>query len=315
MLASLAPAAGAVPRAPAGVSLTSAVELRGSRSASVDVRVTRDVRIDEVWDARPATFDSTAVGSGFALVSLDYAYDPPTVIGLMTPGGARARRLVVAFGDDRRGNQILVTQVLPRGRYRLYLITSGPATVRFGLKGLRGGTTALKPARPERVGLRRVDSPVKTSYTGEVLAHAYELIAEQNIAFVTVSTIIRNAPHGYDSFSCMYRGGPPPGGVYLPRCLNASFGLGTANNLPIIGEFDYLGFGAFSNLPGGKWAMSRSINAPGEVIDQTSYFVWLPMPLGTPSPDEPRSTRPSGPAATLPGGGAARDAVPAAVAR
>ena len=268
--------------APQQVSLPSTVVLRGTQSASVDVRLSRPVTLDpaHLFDPPRTVFDADRVGAGYALVSMEHAYYPPTLVGVLAPQASRSRRIQLAFGDDRAGNDVLETLRLPAGRYRLYLFTpGGMTTVRMRLPGLAAGTRTVTPARRESIGLRRADA-APTTVTGSVLADARSTTASQTLAVTTVAARI-TAPRGYDSYWCAYDGADPPAGQYLPRCLGADEGTGVGNALPAV-DFDYSGLSAFVGLPRGRWAASRSVEAVGRVEEQTSYFVWIPMPLAAP---------------------------------
>lgn len=270
--ASPAPAAQPVP-------LTSSVVVRGTRSASIDVRLNRPVTLGpgDLFNATPTVFDSDRAGAGYALVNVEHAHDPPTLVGVLSPGAVRNTRMQLAFGRDRSGKEVLETLRLPAGRYRLYFFTPGGATtVRFRLPGLDAGTRSVAPARRETVELRRADaSPV--TVTGSVLADTRSIAASQTLAVTTVTARI-TAPRGYESYWCAYEGGDPPVGQFLPRCLGADHGTGVGNALPAV-AYDYAGLSAFVGLPRGRWALSRSVEAVGRVEGQTSYFVWIPMPL------------------------------------
>lgn len=265
------------------LSLNSSVVLSGNRSASVDVVLTRPVSLPPTYlfDPPANVFDANRVGAGFALISLEYAVYPPSLVGMVAPQGSRVRRLQFPFGDDRAGHEILETLRLPAGRYRLYLYTPGGATtVRFRLPGLPSGTSTVVPTRPEAVVLQRRNAEPVT-VTGSILGDTRTTTASQTLVVKTAAALLEVAPRGYESWWCLYRNGPPPTG-YLPRCLTADIGFGTGNGLPAIG-YDLAGYSAFVGVPPGRWAVSRSVDAVGKVVDQTSYFIWIPMPLAAPA--------------------------------
>ncbi|HEV2889031.1 MAG TPA: hypothetical protein VGX28_01510 [Frankiaceae bacterium] len=265
------------------IPLASTVLLRGTSSASVDVSLDRPVTLSgaDLFDPASSVFDADRVGAGYALVSLRYAYNPPTLVGVVTPQAGRGRRIQLAFGDDRSGRGVLESLRLPAGPYRLYLFTPGGATtVRFRLPGLAGGTRTVTPVRREAIRLHRADAPPLT-LSGSVLADARDLEASQTLAIATVAARI-TAPRGYESYWCADDGGDPPAGRYLPHCIGAEAGAGVGNALPAV-NFEYSGLSAFIGLPRGRWGVSRSVEAVGQIADQTSYFVWIPMPFARPN--------------------------------
>lgn len=268
---------------PHQVALASTVVVRGTRSGSIDVVLNRAVTLQEsdLFDPSPAAFDANRVGAGYALVSLEYAYNPPTLVGVLAPQADRSRRIQLPYGDDRAGNEVLETLRLPAGRYRLYFFTpGGPTTLRFRLPGLAPGTRAVTPTRRETIALARSDAPPSTA-TGSVLANVHTTTVSQTLAIATVAARI-TAPRGYDSYWCADMGADPPAGQYLPHCVGAEAGLGVGNGFPMI-DNEYVGLSTFSGLPPARWGVSRSVEAVGQVEDQTSYFVWISMPFARPA--------------------------------
>jgi hypothetical protein len=266
----------AKPGASRGVVLGASNTITASRSASMDVVVPKSFVLDPwLFDVPAAKFSTTRVGSGFALIGLTGSATPPTLVGMTTPEGRVSHALLFPFGDDGRGGNAFDTLRFPAGRYRLTVFTAGPVTVRFALK-LPGGPVSLRPTRPEPVALHRHDAPSQT-LTGSVLGETAPVSESAPwLALATVAGHLTPSLTGYESYWCLYDGGPPATG-YQPRCLGGH-GLGVAWLGPLL-DFHYSGYSAFIGIPPGtKLAVSRSLQGAGVIQDQSSMFIWVPMP-------------------------------------
>lgn len=256
--------------------LSSNVVLRGEHSASVDVMAASAFTISPAsFDPPSSVFYASRRGSGFALVALGGGKYPAGLIGVMAPEGRRSRALFFPFGDDGRGNDVLVSLQFPAGRYRLTLFTDGPTTVSFALGTQRAGTLNVQPRRQERVVVQNLTAP-GTTVLGSVLGAAAPTgLAANNLLIQTVAGRLDVSAAGYESYWCAYAGTPPLG--YLPRCIGGE-GVGVARVGPLVG-FDYSGINVFVGVPGpSSGAFSRSLSGVGQIVDQSSEFVWLPLP-------------------------------------
>ena len=175
--------------------------------------------------------------------------------------------------NPRTGEYLFETNVLPAGRYRLYLLTSGTGSVRFRLPGLRG-SRALVARAPSAA--RTVTDLVPTVGGVGPPAYAHGTTIEstgkgtQVLAFDWVHTVAQAAAH---YASCYYKGGPP-GGRWLPGCPG-----GDTTITGVYGVFMGCcgtGFGG-AWLPPGRWGVGRWYDTAGAVDRAGLFLVIIPQ--------------------------------------
>jgi hypothetical protein len=271
--------AAARPGATGGAVLGATNTITASRSAAMDVVVPRAFTLDPaLFDVPASNFTTSRVGSGFSLIGLTGSAYPPTLVGMSTPEGSSAHVLLFPFGEDGKGGDAFESRRFPAGRYRLTVFTSGPVTMRFALH-LPGRPTVLRPDQAAPVVVHRQDAPAQT-LTGSVLGDTAPVSESASwLAVTTVAGHLAPSLTGYESYWCRYDDGPPPAG-YQPKCLGGH-GIGVAWVGPLV-DFHYSGFSAFVGLPPkSKLAVSRSLQGAGVIEDQSSLFIWVPMPAIT----------------------------------
>lgn len=158
-----APPAGAAARALAGTNVITV-----TRASYIDVRIPRQVTLRTPFDASP---DLSVAGgaplAAFVLSGTDSRTRSITVAGgASTVDGRTARFLlpVRPFPDSGSGTYedwktYADVTTLPAGAYRLYVVSSGRATITLRLPGLTG-KAALTPARTAKAEVAAPDHEV-----------------------------------------------------------------------------------------------------------------------------------------------------------
>ena len=257
--------------------LSSRITLTGSTSASTDVVVPVPFVLEpQLFDVSRDAFHTSRIGSGFVLMGLTGSDYPPTLIGMAAPEGSRSRSMLFPFGEDGAGRDSFDTYRFPAGRYRLTLFTDGPVTMSVRLPLPRRSPLSLRPTDRAGARLQRANAPQETQ-TGSVLGVSSPgPAAERWLAVQTVAGRLAPSVSGYASHWCVYEDGPPATG-YLPSCLGGA-GFGVQQIGPLV-DYDYAGFSAFVGIPGSSpVAVSRSLQGAGRIQDQSSLFLWLPLP-------------------------------------
>lgn len=258
------PGSAAAPKPPPALADT--VVVSGSTSSYTEVTLGQALSIPR-RDAPPAV---TTFGSGFvglALVRVQRGETPPGLVVTTVPGTATPH---YAWLGHARGTHALTdpptyfTRILPPGRYRLYLFTSGATTVTWRLP-LRRGRTRVLPRT--RTSVRRVELTAP-GVRGSVVASAY---AEQLTASVTHRGLVLGLTW-YDAHgrldatlgNCTYPGPPSTGGLGpAPACLDRDVSTGPTG-AATDDRFVSQGSGY---LEPGTWTSKHYVRVAGAVRD------------------------------------------------
>ncbi len=297
-LLAAAPGAGAAPLP----RLTRDVRVEVSGMRAVDVYLPRAVRVPyrDWFDAPRSRFENTVPGAGLALVSLDRAYYGPTLVAHTVHYRTGGRNVVMLFGDDGRGNDILETETLPPGRYRLYAWAPRATRLVLHLDGLSSGNSVLRPARSFTGHVDRLDAPLAVTPTGVALGNTRTMAGSQFMVLTATAERLNPSATGYYHGRCLYDGAPP-GGVFAHFCPGGG-GVWTGVGVPAL-DVEQLNAGAVVAVPGGTRSVSTWILGSGAIKDQTATLVWLPLPLplrATPAVQAPAATDGARGAAEIP---------------
>lgn len=155
--------ADAAPPALAGVNV-----IHGAKAAYVDVRLPSRVTLPTPLGGGPAVQVAGASSlAAFVLAGTDAKTRGVRVAGGQTAAGTDKQRFLMPLTADGSaalektksfGNSV----VLPAGAYRLYVLSSGPATIFLRLPGLAGSRT-LRPAKAATGGVTKSAHPLSAS--------------------------------------------------------------------------------------------------------------------------------------------------------
>lgn len=214
--------AGAAP-APRRTVLTEYVEVRGSRTAYLPVRLSTSVTVGTAPVAVAGDGAVVAVALVKEPVSTMYA---GAVIGRFTPTTP-----AFSFGFGQVNQLGGGRSVLPAGDYRLYLLAgSSPlTTVKFRLAGVRAGTTRVTPRTPTAL---IVNAPAPTelpSSPGRFVYMAGSDHAATGPMLHGGVLLARHDVHAVTDYGLCGYGGPEPGPPYLytPGCPSTVTNHGT----------------------------------------------------------------------------------------
>jgi hypothetical protein len=153
------PSAGAADQALAGTTVIAV-----SRPAYIDVRLPRQVALRTPFDDSPdIAVSGGAALAAFVLTGTDARTRSMTLTGGASTVEGSTERFLFPAGTLAGGGgghfedwkTFSNTTTLPAGRYRLYVVATGPATITLRLPGLAGRTRLA----PSRAAAARVEAP------------------------------------------------------------------------------------------------------------------------------------------------------------
>lgn len=208
--------------------------LTGSRTGYVPVRLTRAVHVAS--GVRPAV---KVTGGGtlraVVLVSDLPGLDAPSLVIPRLPA-ASTRDLDYRFGgaDPVTDVSIGITRRLPPGRYRLYLVTEGPVSVRFELPGLTGAERRTSPHKPTGHRWRSTETPAVNGVVPPVFAAGFDDELKSPGTFFWAQYKVGPADLSSSSSLCLYEEGAVSPALHsVPGCVGGSgVHLVTGANMP-----------------------------------------------------------------------------------
>jgi hypothetical protein len=234
------------------------------------VTLPRPVRLAEPH----VTFSGGALGYGLTYDNDRTANTSPAVLVGRMPAAQGGEVLTMPTGiDPATGRGVFETRVLPAGRYRLFLLTTGRGSAKVTLPELAPRALSTRPAKA--TAYRAVEA--KPAYTGPLAPSAWA-------SGITVD------PHGVPSRAygfqwtdgpvatssvqsgCVYTG-RPPNDEWLPGC---PFGKSAmSNQLTPATNCCGTGYGA---VIGGtaEFSFGQYYVQSGPVLKAGMFFVWLP---------------------------------------
>lgn len=276
--------------------LAGTVVLSGSQDAWVPVVVPRTARLGDPFITRSrsaVTLSGDGALTGFALVAEDQ--EGTRIVGAST---SATRQLVARHGAfvmdlDPDGRRSPAGEfVVPAGRYRLHLLTSGrPTTVTLRFAGL-DGSARLSPVRRSgavvQAGPMRPTTPLSWSAGGAVRVRAPFLQFEVSAVRVAAHTesVSRN---------CLYLGRRPSGpDPYGPACASVGDGgrvaLGSGfvfvHSAEFVGDGTFVQYGGLSATAPPDQVLETDVAAGfsftgGAVVTAADHAqVWLPLHTG-----------------------------------
>jgi hypothetical protein len=177
---------------------------------------------------------------------------------------------------DADGKHSLYT--LSAGAYNLHLVADGArVVVTLRLAGL-GGAVSLSPRTQE--DLQFTDLTNATDSLGPLAGSFYSAggvgtIGGSGGMVVTETAIDRSVSGSKLDGMCVYQGGAPPGGLYLPYC-PGSYSAGELiipTAAPTASRS--VGYGSVSGIPGGTWGIGDGVYTAGVVSDAHTAGFWL----------------------------------------
>ena len=157
-----APASAAPPEL-AGVNV-----IHGAKAAYLDVRLPRAVTLPTRLGGGPAIDVAGASKlAAFVLAGTDSRTRSVTVAGGQTAAGKDKQKFLMPLAPDGSGayerTKTFGDSVrLPAGSYRLYVLSSGPATIFLRLPGL-GGSRTMRPAKAARGAVLQSAHPLSST--------------------------------------------------------------------------------------------------------------------------------------------------------
>lgn len=265
VLVALAATSSGVAEAATPPRLSATVVVTGSRHAYTEVTLDRTLKIP--MGTSP---DAAIAGKGFvalALIRVQRGETPPGLVLTTVPGTATPHHAWIGHARGTHADDdppTYFTRTLPAGRYRLYLFTSGQATVTWRLP-LRGGRTTVSPR--SRTTAARTES-VAPGERGTVVASAYAhqlTAAVENRGLMLGLTWYEAHAHAVATLgNCTYPGQPAAVGLGpAPACLNRDVSIG---RLGPATDDGYVSQGS-GYLEPGTWTSKHYVRVAGTVRD------------------------------------------------
>lgn len=292
LLALTGPQAAAAPPAPAKApALTGTVTLSGSESGFVRVIVPKETSLGDPFvdkHRNAITVTGGGVAAGFALI--EESLTRTTIVGGHSAGFAeayvpRAGEAVINLDLEakRTADSALI---VPKGSYRLYLVTGGkPTTVTLRFGGL-SGASRLKPT--QRTVSSSQGGPLTASAPGPVgVVHSGGYETRLTTPFVQFWFNRVDAAAHTETVNriCLFKGKPTGPMPYGPACatpdglgVNVGFSATTVHSDEVVGDEQYFSYGVtrlstadpakpVSDVFGG----GASVTSPASLITRTDY--------------------------------------------
>jgi hypothetical protein len=203
--------------------LGSSVTLSGSAPGFVRLKVTRPARLaDPLFRRGAVQVSGGRTTVGFALVQEGGGPEAVRVVGgrfrhfdrLGAPAG-----MPFLIDLTNRPPNPDASMRLPVGTYRLYLVTDGPATVRFRFSGV-SGSRSLVADRPARAAIQQLDPSLDAGSDGAHLVYtAGDEFSSRGSVLHFHALLMRYTVHTESAYvACTYFDQPQGPDPYLPGC-------------------------------------------------------------------------------------------------
>lgn len=291
LTASLPASAG--PRGARSHTATRRMTISASDSVYTSLSIPVPVRLALDYGEEHPGAPAFSEGKGLAALLLVPEADGSTTFGaIRLPEGAGAVRRVVSMGPQ--ACQLEAYCIVPRGDYKLYVLTERRVTIEVELQGLQGASR-LTPRTPANAGIEGAaesylhstpDGPVEMAVHGAGFAPS--LTGRRNLLFSafwfrgsdeTIGPSPADQPllQVGTAGSCLYEQEAPPAGAYAPGCPGGK-GAGSFSNAKVLSPYGFLLWNALANIPPGTYgrgyyAVHTGIREPGFVgfwLDLTS---------------------------------------------
>lgn len=252
--------------------------------SSIDVTITKAMRLSPSLALPPDALQVTG-SAGMTLVVLR-AKKTSSVAGALpaqlaigkTPAAAGGDVFVAPTGaNSDTGKEVFFgEQRLAPGQYRLYVVATAPVQVRLSLPGATG--PVLRLANRSRHWSKTVDLPPPS--VGGTAAPTAAVGSTQSLDDVglvfTFLVIDSTAELGhYLLGGCLYRGGGPPAGRWLPGCPGGLVGFVQQVGRISASGSKKVAFGVVAHLPPDTWGAGLYYDYIGTTRSVDGYQAWL----------------------------------------